>query len=510
AFPTCWKTYKVCNKQWTFAVSYLEIIGIICGQILVGIQGDWIGRRFGLVQDAVVMSIGTVMLIAAWGTTLEGWVICYAWALWWYGVGVGGEYPMTSTRSMEKNRGKSGASNDRLHRGRDVQLAFLMQGWGQLYNQVLLIVLLLIFNHHGNPPYSKTVTQWTYRLSFVGVLPFTLYLVYYRLYKVQYADEALNRSRARLHTSGYDYDSLRMAFGHYWPRLMATAGGWFCNDFFFYGNKIFQGQFIAIIAPGSSLMTGWLYNLINIGVSLVGYYAAAYYIDNKFYGRKRMQTMGFVWDFICFVIPAFAYETMTKPGAGIKAFQFLYFFSSFWNQFGPNATSFLVAAECYPTSIRSSAHGFSAAWGKLGALAPSVLYNYITPKQRFKVVPWFGIAGILFTEIFLPDTTGLDLREQERYWTYVRAGREHEYHGIAVHPQHLSLWERVVQKRHLQYDPVKDRAAKIDELRVTWEAMQRESIDEKAGTYDGVDADDASFVDEDVHSYFSAQQLSKA
>lgn len=75
----------MCNKQWTYAVSYLEIIGIICGQILVGIQGDWIGRRFGLVQDAVIMSIGTCMLIAAWGTSLQGWVICYAWALWFYG-----------------------------------------------------------------------------------------------------------------------------------------------------------------------------------------------------------------------------------------------------------------------------------------------------------------------------------------------------------------------------------------------------------------------------------------
>ncbi|KAF8316129.1 MFS general substrate transporter [Clavulina sp. PMI_390] len=505
AFPTCWKTFKDCDVQWTYAVSYLEIIGIICGQILVGIEGDWIGRRFGLVQDAVVMTIGTMMLIAAWGVTLEGWVICYAWSLWFYGVGVGGEYPMTSTRAMEKNRGKSGSRADKLHRGRDVQLAFLMQGWGQLFNQGVLIVLLFIFNHHGGAPYSKPVAQWTYRLSFAAILPFTAYLAYYRFYKLQYADAALVRSRKRLHTSGYDMVSLKLAFGHYWPRLLATAGAWFCNDFFFYGNKIFQSQFITIIAPGSSVMTGWLYNLINIGVSLVGYYAAAYWIDNKFYGRKRMQTMGFVFDFICFVIPAFAYGPLTKKGAGIKVFQFLYFFSSFWNQFGPNATTFLVAAESYPTSIRSSAHGFSAAWGKLGALAPAILYNYISSPVRFKVVPWFGIAGVILTEIFLPDTTGLDLREQERYWTYVSEGREHEYHGIAVHPRHLSLWERWVQKRHLHYDAAKDRVAKIAELRATWTAMQKESIDEKTGAYDGVDADEASFVDDDVHSYFSSQ-----
>jgi hypothetical protein len=28
-------------------------------------------------------------------------------------------------------------------------------------------------------------------------------------------------------------------------------------------------------------MTGWLLNLINLGVSLVGYYLAAFTIDNK-------------------------------------------------------------------------------------------------------------------------------------------------------------------------------------------------------------------------------------
>jgi len=40
-FPTCWKTFKTCNKTWTQAVDYLEICGIIVGQILVGVLGDW-------------------------------------------------------------------------------------------------------------------------------------------------------------------------------------------------------------------------------------------------------------------------------------------------------------------------------------------------------------------------------------------------------------------------------------------------------------------------------------
>lgn len=48
-----------------------------------------IGRRWGLIQDAAIMFVGLLMLTAAWGLTQNGWVICYAWSLFFYSVGVG-------------------------------------------------------------------------------------------------------------------------------------------------------------------------------------------------------------------------------------------------------------------------------------------------------------------------------------------------------------------------------------------------------------------------------------
>lgn len=62
-------------------MSYLEIVGIIVGQIIVGFEADSVGRRFGAIQDATLLTLGTVMLTAAWGVNLNGWVICYAWSL---------------------------------------------------------------------------------------------------------------------------------------------------------------------------------------------------------------------------------------------------------------------------------------------------------------------------------------------------------------------------------------------------------------------------------------------
>ena len=213
-----------------------------------------------------------------------------------------------------------------------------------------------------------------------------------------------------------------------------------------------------------------------------------------------MQLVGFLMDFIFFVVPGFHYKYYTSA-AHIKEFQAMYFLSSFFNQFGPNAVTFLVAAEVFPTPIRATAHGFSAACGKLGALTAAVMYNYITPQQRFYVVPWFGLAGMVLTLLFLPDTTGLDLKEQERRWQYIRAGRESDYHGVAVHPKHLSLYERLrgVGK---YYDAELDYRQKIEEMRSDWEASQARQINEKNGQYDDDEVHDDSVWSSDVSTYF--------
>ena len=180
----------------------------------------------------------------------------------------------------------------------------------------------------------------------------------------------------------------------------------------------------------------------------------------------------------------------------------MYFLSSFFNQFGPNAVTFLVAAEVYPTPIRATAHGISAAAGKLGALTAAVMYNYITTQQKFYVVPWFGLMGMLVTLLFLPDTTGLDLKEQERRWQCIRAGRDSEYHGIAVHPKHLSWWERFrgVGKH---YDPDLDYKQKIEEMRRDWETSQARRGGEKGAMDDDEDAFDDSEWSSNVSTYFS-------
>jgi hypothetical protein len=452
------------------------------------------------------MVLGLVMLTASWGTTLNGWVICYAWSQFVYTLGVGGEYPMTSTSALEhKPTTGSAQTDDKLHRGRNVVLAFLMQGWGQLLNQGVLILLLLILNGGSAPPYSKKTGQWVFRLSFAIMIPFTLWLAYWRFYKKTYSESALRKSKknARVNQSGYDIASLKLVSTHFGGRLFGTCMGWLLADFLFYGAKLFATTFIKVISPDSSggVMTTWLWNLLNVGVSLIGYYLAAFLVDHKFYGRKRMQSIGFLFCGILYLLPAIWFHQLSSK-QHIKGFQTIYFLASFFQQFGPNCTTFLLAAEVFPVSVRATAHGLSAASGKLGALLPAVIYNYIDNHTKFWVVCWFGFAGWICTQAFIPDVTGLDLREQDRYWAFVREGRAEDYHGIAVHPRHLSLFERVVLKRHRAYDPELDRQQRVKELRVMWEGRQQ--IKEEGAVMDHEDQDDDE-LSSTAHSYFDRE-----
>lgn len=60
---------------------------------------------------------------------------------------------------------------------------------------------------------------------------------------------------------------------------------------------------------------------------------------------------------------------------------------------------------------------------------------------------------------------------------------ERGYHGVAIHPKHLSLWERLrgVGSNH---DPKKDFEQKIEEMRGDWEEWQaRKAMEKEKGEW---------------------------
>jgi MFS transporter, PHS family, inorganic phosphate transporter len=53
---------------------------------------------------------------------------------------------------------------------------------------------------------------------------------------------------------------------------------------------------------------------------------------------------------------------------------FLFCLANFFQNFGPNVTTFIIPGEVFPTRYRSTGHGFSAACGKLGAIVAQIIF----------------------------------------------------------------------------------------------------------------------------------------
>ncbi|GLA16141.1 phosphate transporter [Aspergillus niger] len=132
--------------------------------------------------------------------------------------------------------------------------------------------------------------------------------------------------------------------------LLGTAGSWFFLDVAFYGLGLNNSIILTAI--------GW-----NGG----GYWVTVATVDRL--GRKPIQITGFVILTIIFIVIGFAYEPLKKSDHGLLA---LYVVAQFFFNFGPNATTFIVPGECFPTRYRSTSHGISAAAGRSGPSLRSV------------------------------------------------------------------------------------------------------------------------------------------
>ena len=147
--------------------------------------------------------------------------------------------------------------------------------------------------------------------------------------------------------------------------------------------------------------------------------------------------MGFIILTILFIIIGFAYERL--PPNGLLALYVLALVSAiqphtthhkanpprsqFFFNFGPNATTFIIPGECFPTRYRSTSHGFSAASGKVGAIIAQVLIGPLRVRGNPTAdnpSPWlnhvmeiyalFMFLGIFFTAL-VPETKRKTLEE---------------------------------------------------------------------------------------------------
>jgi MFS transporter, PHS family, inorganic phosphate transporter len=161
---------------------------------------------------------------------------------------------------------------------------------------------------------------------------------------------------------------------------------------------------LAPVAPSDVLTTTFfIYESLHIVVTgslvvcvaglLPGYYASFFLIDA--WGRKRIQFFGFAMltllfailgkimtthresceEFVDVPLTAGIYpDSSGQSEAKAKAFVAVYCLASFFTNFGPNVTSFIIPGGIFPTRYRSTAYGITATCGKLGAIVSQIIF----------------------------------------------------------------------------------------------------------------------------------------
>lgn len=160
-----------------------------------------------------------------------------------------------------------------------------------------------------------------------------------------------------------------------------------CSDIAFYGINLNQSIILSKIGYGKGKTpyeTLWNTAVGNIIVSSAGY-LPGFYLAIPFpgiIGRVRQQFIGSAVVAVLYAI--WAGVTNHTSTGGLMT---LFTLSQLFLNWGPNATTFLLPVEVFPTRVRGSAHGIAAASGKAGAVLTAFAFGTVTDA--------IGIDGVL-------------------------------------------------------------------------------------------------------------------
>ena len=142
---------------------------------------------------------------------------------------------------------------------------------------------------------------------------------------------------------------------------------------------------------------------------IVGILAAVLLADRV--GRIRLQIVGFIGCAAGLGLAAFSLHA-AEPARSILLFGGFMLFN-FMTNVGPNAQTYLLAGEVFPTEIRGKGAGFAAAFAKAGAVVTAFLFPVLLADIGVDLLLGILIASSLLgswvTWQFRIETTGVSL-----------------------------------------------------------------------------------------------------
>ncbi|KAI9929371.1 hypothetical protein ASPWEDRAFT_741393 [Aspergillus wentii DTO 134E9] len=403
--------------------SYL--IGEIFGMLFFGVLIDRIGRRTGIVAATFFLILGIVLATAAHGKSELGmfWMMIVARGI--AGFGAGGEYPVCATSATEaadetahlrKRRGLLVASTTDF----SVDLGFVAAG-------IVALIVLACF--------QQDVKEGVWRVCFgIGII-LPISICFFRVRMV-------NSTQYRKHAikSQYPY---WLILKRYWKPILGTSLAWFCYDFVTYPFGLFSSTIISQLNTDNSTVKNVGYGTVINCFYLPGCLLGGLLMDRI--GRKQTMTLGFflwaIWGFIL--------GGALKPIQSVfPLFIVMYGIFNGLGEMGPGVSTFLCAAESFPTPLRGHFLGFAAAVGKAGA---SIGTEVFTPIQDsfdstiqgqqavFLIGSAFTIVGGFIAWFLIPDMS----RELETEDAKFKAFLEENGFDISSYGEALIVNQRV-------------------------------------------------------------------
>ena len=385
------KTNDFDEESWAkYTLLGAVFLGAVIGMLGMGYLGDLLGRKMAMMctlSFVVFGALGSGLL--SWGSDNSVFAVITACRLL-VGIGVGGIYPLSAASSSEakgEEEEHDTASMIREQTAARVGWSFFWQVPGSLAPYLVSLILLGI--HSDNDGFDTNVQ---FRIMFaLGAVPaaIVLYLTWHSQESEAFLESKQNQ------VAGDEFQPWKWAKAHpKWPEmsraLIGTAGTWFIYDVSYYGTVIFTPTILHNIFGKKETLTKLSYQAVITGTAGIPGCILGIYVLKK-YGCYALNLWGFVFMAVCFAMLG----TLNLIADDRDEFHYplfvLFIILNFSLQSGPSVATFVMPALCFPTEVKSSFHGVSAAAAKIGAVAGTFMYKPLADATSLTFLMYFQV-----------------------------------------------------------------------------------------------------------------------
>ncbi len=421
ALPLIARQFGITSAQNGF-ISAASLCGILIGAVGLGSLSDRFGRKSMFIVEMIIFT--AFLGAAVFCNSFVSLVIC----LFGLGIALGCDYPTAHMIISENIPSTS--------RGKLVLGAFAFQAVGALAGTGVGYAVLVIMP-------NLNAWRWMYATAVIPALLVTIGRFYVtesanwlhargsidratvaagRLLKrtPQYPSNIVLSGQAAVGESHGGGSFMTLFKKRYRRATILASVPWFLQDLSTYGIGIFTPTILAaalgkqdhvrslrdlvandiLAARGAALIT----LLLIVGI------AFAVLLADKL-GRIRLQIIGFIGCAVGLVLASLSVDA----SGGLKI---IFIFSgfmlfNFMTNLGPNAQTYLLAGEVFPTAIRGKGAGFAAAFAKIGAVATAFLFPILLVTLGTRLLLYglviASLLGAVVTWFYRIETTGVNL-----------------------------------------------------------------------------------------------------